>query len=109
MKLFFANHFKRQLKKLVKKFPHAKKDLLLRLKNIDLKNEIHMGKSIYKIRIKSADQNKGKSGELRCYLYAYVKKNLLIPLCIYSKNQEESISENELQHHFDKTIEELIL
>ncbi|MDZ4244747.1 MAG: hypothetical protein U1D98_02385 [Candidatus Gracilibacteria bacterium] len=92
----------------MKRFPHAKEDLLLKIKTIDFKNEIHIGKSIYKVRIKSSDQNKGKSGSLRCYIYVYVNKDLLAPLCIYSKNQEESISENQLQYHFDKIIEELI-
>lgn len=106
MKIFFAEHFKRQLKKLMKRFPHAKMDLLLKLRNIDIKNEIHIGKSIYKVRIKSSDQNKGQSGGFRCYLYLYLKKDLIVPLCIYGKNQTENISENQLQYHFDKILDE---
>lgn len=108
MQIFFTEHFKNQLKKLKKKYPHAKEDLLQELDTLDLKNEISIGRSIYKIRIKSTDMQKGKSGGFRSYIYFYVKKDLLVPLCIYTKSERESISENELQYHFDQTIEEIV-
>ena len=108
MKIFFTRHFKNQLKKLKKKYPGIKDDLLKKLKKLDLKEEIYIGHSIYKIRIKSSDQNKGKSGGFRSYIYLYLKKDLLTPLCIYHKSQKESISENELQYYFNQVIEELL-
>jgi mRNA-degrading endonuclease RelE of RelBE toxin-antitoxin system len=106
-KLFFSEHFKKQLRKLKKKFPHIKDDLLARIELFDVKTEISIGRSIYKIRIGSSDMQKGKSGGFRYYLYLYIKKDLLMPLCIYPKSQTESISENELQYHLDQGIEEL--
>jgi len=105
MKIFFSKYFKNQLKKLKKKFPNIKEDLLKNLKEINLSKEIHIGRSIYKVRIKSSDQNKGKSGGFRSYVYLYQNKNLLVPLCIYHKSQRVSITENELKYYFDKTIE----
>lgn len=67
--IFFSEYFKRQLKRLKKKYPHVKVDLLTRLENLNVKDEISIGKSIYKIRIQSRDMKKGKSGGFRSYIY----------------------------------------
>lgn len=109
MQIFFSQYFKKQLKRLTKKYPHVKEDLLIRLENLSVKDEISIGRSIYKIRIQSCDMRKGKSGGFRSYIYLYVKKDLLVPLCIYAKSESEAITEDELRHHFGKTIEEVIL
>ncbi|MFA6305456.1 MAG: type II toxin-antitoxin system RelE/ParE family toxin [Candidatus Gracilibacteria bacterium] len=108
MKIFFAEHFKNQLRKLKKKYPKVKDDILQKLENLNLKNEVYIGHSIYKLRIKSSDQNKGKSGGFRSYIFLYLKKDLLVPLCIYAKSENESISENELKYHFDNISAELL-
>ena len=107
MQIFFSNHFKKQIKKLQTKFPHVKDDLLKNLNAFVPANEIHIGKSIYKIRIKSRDLNKGKSGGLRSYTYLYRKRNLLAPLCIYFKSEQKSINQKELELHSQRTIEEI--
>ena len=108
MRVFFSEHFKKQLKRLKKKYPHIKDDFLHSIDSFDPDNEISVGRSIYKIRIPSSDMQKGKSGGFRSYLYVYVKNKLLLPLCIYPKSETESITENQLKHHFDQTIEEVI-
>jgi len=71
MKIFLSKHFKNQLQKLKKKYPKIKNDISQKFENLNLKNEVHIGRSIYKIRIKSTDQNKGKSGGFRSYIYLY--------------------------------------
>lgn len=108
MKVLFAEHFKKQLKKLKKKYPHVKDDLLEIIKKLNPKNEISIGRSIYKIRIPSTDMRKGKSGGFRVYIYFYMKKDVLVPLCIYAKSDTEIITENELKYHFDTIIEEIV-
>jgi mRNA-degrading endonuclease RelE of RelBE toxin-antitoxin system len=108
MQILFSTHFKKQLKKLKKKYPQLKSDLLDTVEKFDPKKETSIGRSIYKIRIPSSDMNKGKSGRFRSYFYLYVKKTLLLPLCIYPKSATESITENELKYHFDQTIQEVM-
>ena len=108
MKIFFTKFFKSQLKKLKKKFPKVKDDLLDELESIDLDKGVHVGRSVYKVRIASSDQQKGKSGGFRSYIYLYKKEDLLVPLCIYSKGQQETITDNELKYYFDRAIEELL-
>lgn len=108
MKILFSEHFKKQLKKLKKKYPHIKDDLLEIIEEFNPDNEISIGRSIYKIRIPSTDMQKGKSGGFRSYIYLYVKKDLLLPLCIYPKSETETITENELKYHFDQTTVEIL-
>lgn len=108
MKIFFAEHFKKQLKRLKRKYPSITSDFLSIIKSFDPDNEISIGRSIYKIRIPSTDMQKGKSGGFRSYIYLYVKKDRLLPLCIYPKSETESITENELKYHFDQTMIEVV-
>jgi len=95
MPIFFSEHFKKQLKRLKKKYPQVKRDLLKIIEEFNPKNEISIGRSIYKIRIPSTD------------MHFYIRKDLLLPLCIYAKSEMETLTENQLQHHFDQTIQEV--
>ncbi len=108
MNILFSEHFKKQLKKLNKKYPNIKNDLLDTLDMFNLKHEISIGRSIYKIRVASRDMQRGKSGGFRSYLYLYLKKDLLLPLCIYPKSENENITETELKYHFDESIKEIV-
>ena len=108
MQIFFSVHFKRQLKKLDKKYKHVVDDFLNVIGSFNPAREISIGRSIYRIRIPSTDMNKGKSGGFRSYVYVYVKKEMLLPLCIYPKSEIEGITESELKYHFDATIREIV-
>ncbi len=126
MQILFSEHFKKQLRKLKKKYPHVKDDFLKIVDAFNPNNEISIrlersgspshqvpgglsfGRSIYKIRVPSLDMQKGKSGGFRSYLYLYIRKNLLLPLCIYSKSETENISKNELKYHFDQIMWEIV-
>lgn len=109
MKVYLTEYFKRQLKELQKHYPHIGGDLLNALSHLDLKTAVHIGRCIYKIRIKSRDLQKGKSGGFRSYIYVYQESSGAIPLCVYAKSQKESISENELQYHIDRTNLEIFI
>lgn len=108
MKTYFTDHFKKQLKKLKKKYPQIIKDILESFTDLDLDAQPHIGQSIYKIRIPSSDMNKGKSGAFRSYCYFYNTKDLLVPLCIYAKNEKETITNNQLKVHFELVVMELL-
>ncbi|MBI5414964.1 type II toxin-antitoxin system RelE/ParE family toxin [Candidatus Peregrinibacteria bacterium] len=108
MKIFFTEYFKKQLRKLKKKYPQVNDDLLNVIELFDEKRAISIGRSIYKIRIPSSDMKKGKLGGFRAYVYFYVAKDLLLPLCMYAKSETEAITENELEYHFHQTIQEIV-
>ncbi len=107
MQILITKYFSQQAKNLKRKFPHLKEDLIKTLKLFVPENEIHIGKSIFKIRIKSQDLNKGKAGGLRSYVYLYRQKSLIIPTCIYFKSEQEGITEKILDFHFKKTLAEI--
>ncbi len=108
MQILITKYFSLQAKKLKRKFPRLKEDLIKNLQSFVPKNEIHIGKSIFKIRIKSRDLNKGKSGGLRSYIYLFRRKKLIIPICIYFKSDQEVIAAKVLDFHFKKTLEEIV-
>lgn len=97
MKILITQYFLNQSKRLVKKFPHLKEDLIAKLNSFLPENEIHIGKSVYKIRI-----------GLRSYVYLYRKKELLVPICIYFKSEYEAIGSKELEFHLQRIVEEIV-
>lgn len=107
MNFLITHHFFVQAKKLRNKFPNLKKDLIQTFHGFKSEKEIHIGKSIFKTRINSRDLNKGKSGGLRLYVYLFRKKDILVPVCIYSKSDKESVTMNELEYHFGIILGEL--
>lgn len=109
MQILLTAHFKKQLGRLARKFPHVANDLKTALENFKPEKEIHIHRSVFKIRIKSYDLKKGKSGGFRAYVYFHKNGYKLIPLCIYIKSEIESISDDELQRHIYVTSLEITL
>jgi mRNA-degrading endonuclease RelE of RelBE toxin-antitoxin system len=85
--------FKRKVKELKKKYPHIGEDLKRLGQHLDqnLSYGIHLGSRIYKIRLRSSDQPKGKKGGYRVITFYSPKENFLYLLTIYHKSQIENI------------------
>lgn len=66
---------------------------------------ISIGSGVYKIRLKG--QGKGKSGGYRLYIFIMEIEGILTPICIYSKNEKENLTYNELSWHLEKIEGEL--
>lgn len=90
--------FEKQAKKLIKKYPSLKKELLsliLRLKEYpELGTAI--GKNCFKIRISIASKGRGKSGGARIITNFIVTAHTVYLLSIYDKSEKETISDREL-------------
>lgn len=100
------NHFKKQLKALVKKDPGLKRRLINELEGFKIEQSVSLGKKIYKIRI--ARRGEGKSGGYRVVLILRVENNLIIPVCVYAKNERNNVSFKELTHHLEMIKRELL-
>ena len=85
--------FKRKVKELKKKYPHIGEDLRRLGKHLGQNPSygIHLGSGIYKIRLRSSDQPKGKKGGYRVITFYSPKESLLYLLTIYHKSQIENI------------------
>ena len=99
--------FDKQAKKLAKKYPNLKNDLITFINGFE---QLHLSatqikKAIYKIRIKNSDKNKGKSAGYRVYYYL-VHEETLYMLTIYDKSQIEMIDETYLDQIIQEEIED---
>lgn len=91
--------FDRQFKKLVKKFPSLKKEIV-QLAN-SLVEEPRIGTSLgndwYKIRIAIASKGKGKSGGARVITNVYVSEAAVYLLAIYDKSEVSTLTDTEIK------------
>ncbi|SFP01996.1 hypothetical protein [Hydrogenimonas thermophila] len=98
--------FEKQVKRLLKKYPHIKEDI----KNFanDF-TELHqkatpIKKSIFKVRIANSDKNKGKRSGYRVYYY-YKVDDVVYLLNIYDKSKIEMIDEKIVFEEIEKFLD----
>lgn len=100
--------FQRQAKRLSKKFPSLKNELLDLIES--LKDEPQQGTPLgddcYKIRLSIASKNKGKAGGARVVTCVYIADSELYLLSIYDKSEQSSLNDKELKELI-KVVQEL--
>ncbi len=101
------NHFQKQLKRIARKHRSVKKKMIEALNGFRKEHAVSLGNGVYKIRI-GAD-GIGKSGGYRLLIWIMEIEGLLIPVCIYAKNERENISLEERNDHLARIKEELRL
>ena len=91
--------FEKQAKRLIKKYPSLKNELLELVKHLkeNPQQGTAIGKSCYKIRIAIASKGKGKSGGARVITNFVVTDNTVYLLSIYDKSEQENLSDKELE------------
>lgn len=91
-------NFRKEAKKLTKKYPSLKTELQ-QLGNQLIENPAlgtSLGNNCYKIRMAIASKGKGKSGGARVITHFYVSDETVFLLSIYDKSDKENISDKEL-------------
>ncbi len=91
--------FRREAKKLIKKYPSLKKELaeLGSQLSKDPTTGTALGNNCYKIRLAIASKAKGKSGGARIITHFYVADNTVFLLTIYDKSNKESIADSDIK------------
>jgi mRNA-degrading endonuclease RelE of RelBE toxin-antitoxin system len=102
----YADQFKKELKQLRKKYPHIQNDvqpLIDTLLNGETPGDQVPGiaYTVYKVRIRSTDQSKGKQGGYRVLYYIKTTKFIIL-LRIYTKSARSDLANAEIR----STIEE---
>ncbi len=99
--------FERQAKKLAKKYPRIKHDLISFTNHfIQLHpTATQIKKVLYKIRIQNSDKNRGKRAGYRVYYYLHHEETIYL-LTIYDKAQIEAIDENWLDQLIQEEVGE---
>lgn len=104
-KIVITDYFKKQLKHLVKKDTKLIENLEDELTHFSKQKAIFIKSKVYKIRI--GRQNKGKSAGYRAYLLLLEINNILAPVYIYSKNEKNNLTIEELTYSIEETYAEL--
>lgn len=88
-----SERFKREAKKLIKKYASLKKELfeLNELLEQNPESGVSLGNNCYKIRIKIKSKGKGKSGGGRVITYCVNENSEVYLLTIYDKSEFENI------------------
>jgi len=91
--------FKKELKRLAKKFPSLKNDFSEFLENIETNQTqgTSLGNNCYKIRLAITSKGKGKSGGARIITNIIIAEEIVYLLSIYDKSDKENITDKELQ------------
>lgn len=105
--IYFSNHFKRQIKPLLKKFPRLLDDLSDALKTFNTADGLSLGANAYKIRIRCRDLAKGKSHAFRMILLFVHAKNLTTPVILYFKGDRANVTKREIVFHASRVRQEL--
>ena len=94
-----ADNFKKEAKKLLKKYVSLKKELaeLFLELEVNPSKGTPLGKNIYKIRLAITSKNKGKSGGARLISFVKVVDGDVYLLSIYDKGERDSISDREIK------------
>ena len=109
IRTFLSEHFRRQLKWHIKKYPSLNDDISFALASFPTGNAISLGGGLYKIRLRSSDLPKGKSHAFRMIILFVSTEGILAPITIYSKSDRANISRRELKHHVDSVRAEIIM
>ena len=91
--------FEKQTRRLTKKYPSLKSELLDLVQKLKDKPElgIPIGKNCFKIRIAIASKGKGKSGGGRIITNIIVTDRTVYLLSIYDKSEKENLTDKELE------------
>jgi mRNA-degrading endonuclease RelE of RelBE toxin-antitoxin system len=103
--IFYSDEFKRNVRKLLKKYPSLPKDLdefIQRLQTGEVSSDLlqHVGLNVYKARIKNSDNRKGKSAGYRI-IYYVKKEDEIFLVTLYSKSEQGDISPQSVQKIID--------
>ncbi len=108
--VYYTAYFKRVIRNLAKKYPHLQKDIkpvITQLESGELLGDViqHIGYTVYKVRVKNSDNNKGKSAGYRMIYYVKQQDSIIL-LSLYSKSEQADISTAEIQAIIEKWHQE---
>jgi mRNA-degrading endonuclease RelE of RelBE toxin-antitoxin system len=98
--VLISPNFKKEAKKLIKKYPSLKAELATLFTELAYNPILgkDMGNSIYKIRLAVASKNKGKSGGARIISFVKITDSEVLLFSIYNKGDKDDISDAEIEN-----------
>ena len=102
----FSDEFKNNLRKLAKKYRSIRKDLQPVLDDLQQGKFqggqiANIGYTVFKLRVKNSDNQKGKSAGYRVIYYVRTTTSIIL-ITIYSKSEQADISASEIKRIIEK-------
>jgi len=96
------SYFRRDIKKLLKKYPNIHKNCLPLLDQLEkgvFEGDKLQGfdNKMFKARVGSSDQKKGKRGGFRVIYYVSAPKKIVYLFSIYAKAKQENIAKSKIE------------
>jgi mRNA-degrading endonuclease RelE of RelBE toxin-antitoxin system len=94
-----TQHFEKELKRLVKKFPSLKNEFAQLIQHIADNPEegTFLGNNCFKIRLAIGSKGRGKRSGARVITYLYIEGETVYLLTIYDKSEKADLKPNELK------------
>ncbi|MBK7341187.1 MAG: type II toxin-antitoxin system RelE/ParE family toxin [Saprospiraceae bacterium] len=94
-----SDNFKKEAKRLVKKYRSLKTELAKLFTELEENPTLGtpLGNDIYKIRLAIASKNKGKSGGARVLSFVKVTQTTVLLFSIYSKGEVDNLTDKQIQ------------
>ena len=107
IQILFSDEFKTRLRTLIKRYRSIRTDLKPLLDELQSGNFIGdqipgTGYTVFKVRLKNSDIQKGKSGGYRV-IYQLRGDTYILLVVIYSKSDQDDISANQIRDIIDRT------
>ena len=98
MAILLTQSFKKEVKRLSKKYPSLSTDLRNLLTDLEANPQLGepLGQDCYKIRLRITSKNRGKSGGSRIITYVQILDDVVYLLKLYDKSEQSTISDDEL-------------
>lgn len=109
MRIITTDHFAKQLKGFSKKYRNISKDVSQTLHGFSKESAQYLGAKLFKVRVRSSDTTKGKSGGFRLIILCVEVDDMIIPVVVYQKSLLENITERELEYHLARVRGELVI
>ena len=106
MNIIKSKFFNWQFNKLKKKYPKIINDIDLFENNIDIEPYSDLWNDTYKFRVKNSSVPVWKRWWFRIIIF-FIDKANIIPLYIYSKNEKENVSYNDIIKAKQTILDEL--
>jgi len=111
MDIKYGTAFKRQLKRLARRYRHIKSDITPILEALDAGETpgdkmIGHDYTLYKVRAPNSDSQRGKSGGYRVIYYLKTNTSCLL-VTIYSKSDQADIASDKLAELMEDAVREL--
>ena len=108
-KVDVTSYFKKQAKRLIKKYPSLRTELnsLIELLEQEPLQGNPIGNDCFKIRLAISSKGKGKSGGARIITHIHFKRAHVFLISIYDKSEQADISDADVKSLIDGLGEEL--